>query len=245
MNRNIAAFMMVGTVGMVCLAVAGRSARGQEQQAPFGMVTGTVAHRQRIALPPDTKLRVRLEDVSRQDVAARLISEVTLPTASKQVPLAFVLPFRRADIDAQHRYQVRATLVAGDEMMFTTTSAYPVLTQGTPSDVAIVVQSVAPRPAAVTPSRFVDRVWKVRTSRQVAPGQLYTFLTGGTLVIASRTSKPALGSWSYKSGILTITEEGRPYKVDIIRLIPGEFRLKIRGPGTPVEMTLVPASGAA
>ncbi len=151
-------------------------------------------------------------------------------------------PYRSTDIVAQHRYQVRATLLVNDKMLFTTTRAYPVLTGGAPSDVAIVVQPVA-RTSPSAPSRlsFVNTVWEVRSSRQVSPGQLYVFLSEGTLVIASRNGKPAFGSWTYKNRVFTMTEEGRRYTVDIVTLTPSEFRVKIRNPGEPVEMTLVPA----
>ncbi len=104
-------------------------------------------------------------------------------------------------------------------------------------------QRAAKKPVPLR-ARFVDTVWKVRASRQVAPGQLYVFLSEGTLVIASPHGKPAFGSWTYRNGALTMTEEGRAYKTEIVRLTPREFRLKIHNPGTPVEMTLVPARGA-
>ncbi|MBC7806538.1 MAG: YbaY family lipoprotein [Akkermansiaceae bacterium] len=245
MNRSMEILMMIGLF-MTC---AGKAVLAQEQKEPsFGMVTGTVAYLQRIALSPDATLRVRLEDVSRQDVASRLIAEVVLPTAGKQVPLAFAIPYRRADILDQNRYQVRATLLVKDRMLFTTTTAYPVITGGSPSDVALIVRAVAgPAPTPVrppsggAPAGFMNTVWKVRTSRQVAPGQLYTFLSDGTLVIASKNSKPAFGSWTFKNGVLTMTEEGRRYPVEILALTPGEFRIRVRNPGSPVEMTLVPA----
>ena len=42
------------------------------------MVTGTVDYRERMALPPDAVVEVRLSDVSRQDVAAPVIAETTV-----------------------------------------------------------------------------------------------------------------------------------------------------------------------
>jgi hypothetical protein len=103
---------------------------------------------------------------------------------------------------------------------------------------------VLPPAGAPSSTSFKNTVWEVRTSRQVSPGQLYVFLSEGTLVVASRNGKPALGSWTYKDGVLTMTEEGRSYKVDIVKLGPGELRIRMRNPGSPVEMTLVPARGA-
>src|SRR5205809_449155 len=65
---------------------------------------------------------------------------------------------------------------------------------------------------------FVNRVWRVSKSSSVAPGTLYVFLSDGTLVITSRQSKPALGSWSKKEGGLIMVEEGLPYDVEVLRL---------------------------
>jgi hypothetical protein len=88
---------------------------------------------------------------------------------------------------------------------------------------------------------FVNRVWKVSKSSSVSPGTLYVFLSDGTLVITSRQSKPALGSWSKKDGGLIIVEEGLPHRVEVLRLEKEEFTIKIHNPGEPVVITFVPA----
>ena len=88
---------------------------------------------------------------------------------------------------------------------------------------------------------FVNRVWRVGTSSSVAPGTLYVFLAEGTLVITSPNGKPALGTWKYESGALTMVEEGIPYKVDVLQLSKDEFKIRSHNPGKPVEITLVSA----
>ncbi len=95
-----------------------------------------------------------------------------------------------------------------------------------------------PQPAA----GFINKVWKVNKSNNVASGQLYVFLSEGTLVIASSNGKPAFGSWTYKDGSLTMIEEGLPYKVDILKLSEDEFNIKMNNPGEATEMELVPAT---
>jgi len=92
---------------------------------------------------------------------------------------------------------------------------------------------------------FVNRVWRVAESTSVAPGQLYVFLSDGTLVIASPNGKPALGTWSGDGGALTMVEEGIPYRVDILGLSRTEFRIRSHNPGQPVEIRLVPADESA
>jgi len=88
---------------------------------------------------------------------------------------------------------------------------------------------------------FVNRVWKVSQSPTVERGQLYVFLSEGTLVIASEHGTPAFGKWRSDGDALTMVEEGIANPVEILGLSEKEFRIRINGRGEPVEMTLVPA----
>ncbi|MDQ3754823.1 MAG: hypothetical protein M3371_08845 [Acidobacteriota bacterium] len=106
--------------------------------------------------------------------------------------------------------------------------------------VASFERSGAPGGASAS---FVNKVWRVSRSSSVAPGTLYVFLSEGTLVITSPNSRPALGTWKYEGGALTMVEEGIPYKTDILRLNKDEFRIRSNNPGGAVEITLVPAEG--
>ena len=96
----------------------------------------------------------------------------------------------------------------------------------------------APTEASVS---FVNRVWVVAESKQVERGALRVFLSDGTLVMTSRNSKPAFGQWRAEGGRLTITEESRNYPVDILALSERAFRIRINGPGEPVEILFAPA----
>jgi hypothetical protein len=89
---------------------------------------------------------------------------------------------------------------------------------------------------------FVNRVWRVASSSSnIEPGVLYVFLSDGTLVISSPHGTPALGSWKPDGTGLTIIEEGRPYKVDVLKLSQDEFRIMINNPGSAVEIAFAPA----
>jgi len=59
--------------------------------APWGTASASPAVRRLIA--------VGLEDVTRQDAPARVVSEMTFPVSGKQVPIPFQLPYGQADID--------------------------------------------------------------------------------------------------------------------------------------------------
>lgn len=95
---------------------------------------------------------------------------------------------------------------------------------------------------AVEASAFVDRVWQVSTSTAAEPGTTYTFLSDGTLVVDSPNGTPMHGKWSLENGALTMVEEGVSYPTDILALDAKQFRLLSHNPGTPVEISLVPAA---
>lgn len=85
------------------------------QPASPGLVTlsGTVFYRERIALPPDARVTVRISDVSLMDVAAPVVAETELATGGRQVPIAFSLDYDPARIEARGRYAVSARITDG------------------------------------------------------------------------------------------------------------------------------------
>jgi putative lipoprotein len=107
-------------------------------------ISGTVAYRQRIALPPEAIIHLRLEDVSRADAPAKIVSQWDFAAEGKQVPIPFHLIYKPSDVVASHRYDVRASITVGGKMTFTSTSTNLVLTQGAPSEVAIMLDQVTP-----------------------------------------------------------------------------------------------------
>jgi putative lipoprotein len=83
--------------------------------APNAQVTlaGTATYRQRIALPADARLTVRISDVGRMDAPAPVIAETEIATEGRQVPLAFSLAYDPARIDTRGRYSVSARITDG------------------------------------------------------------------------------------------------------------------------------------
>jgi hypothetical protein len=120
------------------------------------------------------------------------------------------------------------------------TSCAPPVTPTPPSP----APSAVPAPPAA-PITFVNRVWQVAESSAVTPGQLYVFLSEGTLVVASPTGTPSLGRWSRTGDGLTMIEEGISHPTDIVALTATEFRIRSHNPGQPVDIRLVPATATA
>lgn len=124
------------------LLLAGCSVTGGESSSlldtKVATVTGTVTYRERIALPPDAVVEIKLLDVSPMDVAATLIAEQAI-IPQHQVPIAFALPYNPVDIDERMSYAVRATIRIGENAMFITNRNYRVLTRGNPDHVDLVL----------------------------------------------------------------------------------------------------------
>jgi len=113
-----------------------------------------------------------------------------------------------------------------------------------PAPVADPAPAAVPTTAQAEPS-FVNKVWQVTESAQVAVGSTRVFLADGTLVMSSAYATPAFGTWRYTDGRLTIIEEGREYPTDILALSDSTFRIRMQSPGEPVEMLLEAAKQPA
>ena len=141
-------FGTIASRALACCALAavggcgsGRDGGGAAAE-PQAVLTGTVTYRERIALPPNARVEVRLEDVSQADAPADEIAAQTIAANGKQVPIPFELRYSPRNIDSSHRYAVRASITSADgDLMFTTAMHYAVLTGGAADkNVEIVVQ---------------------------------------------------------------------------------------------------------
>ena len=73
-----------------------------------GTLSGTVSYLLRIALASDAVVEVTLQDVSKADAPAEVISTQTIETQGAQAPIAYSLKYDPVKIDAKNAYAVRA-----------------------------------------------------------------------------------------------------------------------------------------
>ena len=154
------ALAMFGLMRLVVLGCAAACAHTASPAGDEAVVSGSVAYRERMALPPDAVVEVKLLDVSLQDVAAPVIAETTVLPEGRQVPLPFELRYDPTKIQPNRSYAVRATIVSAGRMIFTTDTAYPVITQGNPAHVdlwLVRVSEKAPSATSGNPTR-VDAI---------------------------------------------------------------------------------------
>jgi copper homeostasis protein (lipoprotein) len=115
--------------------------------AGAAQVKGTATYRERIALTPDAVFEALLEDVSKADAPAVVVGSVRIEKPG-QVPIRFEIPYDPARIDQSHSYSVRARILVGQRLLFTTDRAYPVLTRGRGNEVQTMLRMVpASKPA--------------------------------------------------------------------------------------------------
>ncbi len=137
-------------------------------------LSGTVAYRERIALPPNAVLKVQLLDVSRADAASVTVAETVIQTAGRQVPIPFTLAYDPARIEARNRTFVRATISdAAGVMLFTTDTAVPAVTNGAATS-GLQLVLVQAQGGSVGSTGLMGQVWRL-TEIAAASGVALTF----------------------------------------------------------------------
>ena len=148
---------LASRLALAALATALCACGGQGGGAvPQGVLAGSVLYRERIALPPDARIEVRLEDVSRAD-APDVLAEQTFTANGKQVPFPFELRYAPERIQPNHRYGVRASIRgANGELMFTSTVHHAALERGTTGQsVTVLLQRAGSAAAQPEPGAAV------------------------------------------------------------------------------------------
>lgn len=108
-------------------------------------ITGTVTYLERIALAPDATVDVTFLDVSIPDTPGIQIGHQLIKAAGKQVPIPFVIGYDSRQIVSSHTYGVEAKIKMGEKVIFASGTPNMVLTQGRPTNIEIIVKTVAAR----------------------------------------------------------------------------------------------------
>ncbi len=132
-RRILAALTFANRATVLGGRLALTSATGQlltfEAARTNATISGTVAYRERIALPPNAVVEVMLLDVS--GAVPQTVARTTVGTAGRQVPIPFSLGYDSARIEARNRYALRAEIrSAAGELMWITDPVVPALGSG-------------------------------------------------------------------------------------------------------------------
>lgn len=101
-------------------------------------VTGTVTYGERIALPPDAMIIIRIWDVTRRD-DWQMIGKQVLTNAG-QPPVRFKVEYNLDRVRPDGDYVVEARILVGSQLRWINTAGCPVLTKGYPAAVSVVVR---------------------------------------------------------------------------------------------------------
>lgn len=123
-----------------CLVLAGCSALSVGQTT--AKVSGEAFYMERMAVPPDARLDVVLEDISRADAPAEKIASVSIQEAG-QPPYPFTIEYDPEQIDPRHTYRLAARLYDGEKLLFRTDEVHQVITRGFPSEATLRMRRVA------------------------------------------------------------------------------------------------------
>jgi putative lipoprotein len=126
-----------------------------EQAGLSGHLQGSVTYRERIALPADARVIVRLEDVSRKDASGSFVAQQTLHPRT-EVPVAFDLRYLPSAIDTTHRYALHASIVdAQDELLWSSSEPTPILFTDGDKPVVLTLTRVLDPTAPARPANTV------------------------------------------------------------------------------------------
>jgi uncharacterized lipoprotein YbaY len=109
---------------------------------PFGpdseTVAGVLTYRERIALPPEAVAVISVVDLSGADAENNLLGRTEI-VGPGNPPIPFEVRYRRAAVNPERQYGVRAQIAVDKELWLTTDRLYPVLTHGAPNDTEIML----------------------------------------------------------------------------------------------------------
>jgi putative lipoprotein len=139
--RNKRLRAAAGAAGLVLVAGA----------AAAQTISGTATYATRMALPKNAVFEATLLDVSRMDAPADELGRTRIESPGNP-PIAFSITYDPTRVVDTRSYVVRATIRTADRLWFTTDQAYPVLTRGHGTEVALTLRAVSnPMPPQVKP----------------------------------------------------------------------------------------------
>jgi uncharacterized lipoprotein YbaY len=105
-------------------------------------ITGTVAYRERSALPRDAVLNVELREVLPYSTARPIVLTRQSYTAARS-PISFSLDYDPTQIDPRRNYVLYASITSGGQQLYTLNQNVPVLGNNASQNVQLLVESTA------------------------------------------------------------------------------------------------------
>ena len=172
-------------------------------------ITGTASYRERMMPPPGAVLEVVFEDVSRADAPAEELMRTMQPLTTAP-PYPISLWFDPSRIVANHRYNVRARITAGGDLLFVSDTANPVLGPNNILHVDIVLR----RASGKTEAEALSEQYRGMYSYMADAGWFVDCLSGARLPVAQEGDNAALehaytGARAMAAAPMLATVQGR------------------------------------
>lgn len=120
-------------------------------------ISGEVAYRERIALPPNAILTVRLSDVSLADAPETVVAEQKIDPAG-QVPIKFEIKFDPAVVQPNATYALQARIMVDNQLWFINDQRYAV-DPLKPAPAQMVLKMVKQNAKTTPPATLFDTAW--------------------------------------------------------------------------------------
>jgi|KBSMisStandDraft_5_1062788.scaffolds.fasta_scaffold308730_2 putative lipoprotein len=137
-------------------------------------IDGTATYRERMALPANAVFEATLEDVSRTDAPAVIVAIERISSPGNP-PIAFTITYDSGRIAPDHRYVVRGKILVDGALLFTSDTAVPVLTRGSPATVSLLLRRASASQTASSGKPLTATYWKaVELAGKPTPAQAGT-----------------------------------------------------------------------
>jgi len=159
LTASIITSLLIGLAG--CATTEQKSAKAESAvNTQQHSITANVFYRQRIALPPGAQVSLVLEDVSKMDVAAEVISQQTI-TAVGSPPYQLGLRYNAEQIEPQHRYALRAQIELDGQLLFINTEQVDAFANQSEKATEILVSRVRPGINGYKQVRLMGTHWQL------------------------------------------------------------------------------------
>ena len=126
-------FAIFPLIAMLALSACSLFESGSSEACETS-VSGSISYNQRIALPEDAVVTVKIEDTSLDDEPAETIGEQVI-TNPGQVPIDYEVCYDPADIEEGHTYSMRVRIEdSAGNLMWINDTHTPVITNGAPTE---------------------------------------------------------------------------------------------------------------
>ncbi len=105
-------------------------------------ITGSIAYRDRSALPRDAVATVELREVLRSDLRPVTIARQTISPANR-IPITFAMEYDPAEIDSRRTYVIDANITSGGRQIYAMRQSAPIFNGRPSKDVQLIVESTS------------------------------------------------------------------------------------------------------